>query len=347
MVTPAAHRQDKYKAKLHGDVIGARYDATKPAAVRQQKDYFARAEKLETQVKQIINGTSSMLQHFYIAYAEELSSTPLNSEREIVYCKWLMRGLDEDLLKEIGRKLYDLRQDIVCPEIPPPPPPLLDSLLHYYKLDEVAGVNAEDSAGANDGTANNARVFTSAIAGIINTGADFTQGNDYIDFPVGSNIRELDNNDISVSLWFKSDTSQAGNYGIIGNYGTVNPNPNQFWHISVFDDDTVNVGIRGDNAAENINLKSTTTIRDNAWYHIVFVKNGTNLKLYINNTLEDEDNLSQERATDNNLPFSMARHSGRYTDMIGDEIGLWNRNLLVSEVSDLWNGGAGLAYPFS
>jgi hypothetical protein len=42
-------------------------------------------------------------------------------------------------------------------------------LISWYKLDETSGINAEDSHGSNDGTANDARVFTTEVDGIINT----------------------------------------------------------------------------------------------------------------------------------------------------------------------------------
>jgi len=217
MVTPAAHRQDKYKSKIVGDVIGARYDATKDRAVRKQKHYFASAEKLEEAVKRIIDGTSSMLQHFYIAYAEELSSTPLNSEKEIAYCKWLMRGLDEDLLKEIGRKLsFGLRQDIVCPEIPEPPecPGELPNFSDDFSVDTSGNYTSDYFCYFGGGFA---VITLSVVAGklhIVDTTTNCynhvltRRKTDYVipwcqdfDFSVSTNRRTSDSYIMGIELW--------------------------------------------------------------------------------------------------------------------------------------------------
>ncbi|GAH99086.1 unnamed protein product, partial [marine sediment metagenome] len=65
-------------------------------------------------------GQPVILHHFYIAYAEELSIKKTESEKAIVFCKWLHRGLDETLLKQIGIESYNLDQSIVCPDMPTP-----------------------------------------------------------------------------------------------------------------------------------------------------------------------------------------------------------------------------------
>jgi len=108
MKRPASERKNKYAAKLNSDVIGSVYNTTKKSAVDQQKEYFAEAERLEMQVKGIIDGVPSILQHFYIAAAEEMARvvkkhddlTALN-EFVIIDAKWVSRGLDPQYLNKI------------------------------------------------------------------------------------------------------------------------------------------------------------------------------------------------------------------------------------------------------
>lgn len=75
-----------------------------------------------------------------------------------------------------------------------------------WKFDEISGTTAEDAHGSNDGTASNARIFTTEAAGKRNTCADFTQGNDLITIPSNSSIS---GDTMSYSLWVKCNGSAS------------------------------------------------------------------------------------------------------------------------------------------
>ena len=79
-------------------------------------------------------------------------------------------------------------------------------LISYYKLDEISGTNAEDiHSGTYNGTASNSNIFTSQAEGILNTGADFSFGEDYIN---GYNLYTvLGSNNFSISVWAYINTS--------------------------------------------------------------------------------------------------------------------------------------------
>lgn len=100
-------RIDKYSRKINSDLIGKRFDESKELAVKSQKEYFARAEKLEAQVKIIVSGEPTILHHFYIAFAEEFAKHTQDNERWIIYLKWLRRGLDENKLLDISENLFN------------------------------------------------------------------------------------------------------------------------------------------------------------------------------------------------------------------------------------------------
>ena len=105
MVRSSGRRADKYKAKIDGGIIGGRYEDTKQLAVDGEKDYFVKASKLESQVKVVVDGEPSFLQHFYIAYAEELIKKKTKAEERIVYDKWKSRGLLPEKLDEIAEAI--------------------------------------------------------------------------------------------------------------------------------------------------------------------------------------------------------------------------------------------------
>jgi hypothetical protein len=66
------------------------------------------------------------------------------------------------------------------------------------------------------------------------------------------------------------------------------PSLNDF-AIFITDDNIFNILYRK-TADNQVLLRSTTTINNAAWYHVVFVKQGSSLKMYVNGILEDADN---------------------------------------------------------
>ncbi len=57
----------------------------------------------------------------------------------------------------------------------------------------------------------------------------------------------------------------------------------------ITDDNIFNILYRK-TADNQVLLRSTTTINNAAWYHVVFVKQGSGLKMYVNGIVEDTDN---------------------------------------------------------
>ena len=57
----------------------------------------------------------------------------------------------------------------------------------------------------------------------------------------------------------------------------------------ITDDNIFNILYRK-TADNQVLLRSTTTINNAAWYHVVFVKQGSSLKMYVNGIVEDTDN---------------------------------------------------------
>lgn len=99
-------RTEKYTAKLQGDIIGEIYENTKALAVKKQTSYFTSAVELEEKVKRVVDGCPSFLVHFYIAYAEELWKKKTDLERQIIYDKWLTRGLNAGLLQDVSCGMF-------------------------------------------------------------------------------------------------------------------------------------------------------------------------------------------------------------------------------------------------
>ena len=232
-----------------------------------------------------------------------------------------------------------------------------NNCIAYYKLDETSGTTAFDSTpNEHDGTANNARVFTSEVTGVVNTGADFTQGNDYIDlndkftfipdtltFTVSVWVRFEDWNDGDVSnIITNSDFSDDGGLYIrLDQRGSTNRLQ-------------ASVG-RGSNTGNSfqINFNSFNNNHDlNTWYHIVYTADGTNAYLYVDNVEVGTSSsfTSMLAPPIHNLQIGRSGRNERFLDGYVDEVAIFDRALTTQEIEFLYasgSPGSEQQYPFS
>lgn len=219
---------------------------------------------------------------------------------------------------------------------------LTTNLVSYYKLDS----NSNDSLGSNNGTDTG---VSYANAGIIGNCATYSgSSGSYTD--IGTGI--VPTTAMSVSLWINCSnttsyqgiagrtdaTSVATTAEIIRISGTTSGKIE--WQVCI--------------SPNPFTAESTTVLSNNTWYHIVGTWDGSsgNLKLYINGSLEKT--VTSATGTLNS-PAGINRIFGKYGTYNGglfyggkiDEIGYWTRELSSTEVTQLYNGGAGLSYPFT
>jgi 5-hydroxyisourate hydrolase-like protein (transthyretin family) len=212
---------------------------------------------------------------------------------------------------------------------------LTDGIVAYYKLDETSGTTASNSVSSSyTGTANNARVFTSEVAGIINTGADFTQGNDIIDFGANSLGQITTSNSGTISAWSKGGTS--GYTNTIMSKRKDTSNYHGFFLVS-------NDGVTGKPAVHWTNsggtsfsihaIDSSTT----NWEHYVITFNNGVLYFYRNGVYQGTTTISGSTDSNLKLIFGAQRPTGDFGNNLVDEVGIWNRSLTSDEVEDLYN----------
>jgi hypothetical protein len=84
------------------------------------------------------------------------------------------------------------------------------------------------------------------------------------------------------------------------------------------------------------------SINDGLWHNVLATFDGTTTTLYVDNNIVGTNN-----ATLNTIPTTLKfmRFQVNNTDI--DEVGFWNRVLTPTEITTLYNAGAGLTYPFS
>lgn len=227
---------------------------------------------------------------------------------------------------------------------------LNNGIVAYYKLDEITGTNAQDSVQGLNGTANDARVFTSEISGIINTGADFTQGNDYInigttqDFKLGSAF--------TLSAWINWSSVPSAEAWIIGRDEGNVAGRDFAWGYASF---TNNIMLQINGHVSNAGSSTTgSSFPLNEWFFLSVVYDNGNVYYYINGQ-PDGTTTNSATASTNNIQTSIGRRAFAsqqgFLNAKVDEVGIWSRALNSSEINELYNlqkiGFELGQYPFS
>lgn len=207
------------------------------------------------------------------------------------------------------------------------------SLQAYYKLDESSG-NASDASG-NGNTLTNTGTVTYST-GKINNGA------------VGTNTSGgyLTN---SGALGFTAASSNTWNFW----YKPNNRGGYLFDNITTAGD-SKRLIVYEDGAGSNVHLfangsdVTSSPMTTGVWYMITVTKSGTSWTLYING-------VSQGTTSTGGLTYgggagftllNSLYSGGATTNSSIDEFSVWTRTLSTDDISALYNGGSGRAYPF-
>ncbi|MBX4192571.1 LamG domain-containing protein [Candidatus Parcubacteria bacterium] len=247
-----------------------------------------------------------------------------------------------------------------------PSTPLQSGLVSYWKLDESSG-NADDSFSSNDLTNNNSISYTAAQ---INNGADLNGSSQYFSIADGSQSGLDFSSEMSAAFWIKLDsepTQDGGWAGLIGKDSNADTDERgyDFYYIKAAGSsgDGANVlrFYAFDHSGSHQRRSVIQTLATSTWYHIAVTWDGTQsqnsrIKIYVNGT--ENTNEGSETAgdittiNDSTGPFMIGAEpfvlgTNRYkVDGVFDEVGIWDRALTAQEVSDLYNSGSGLSYPF-
>lgn len=237
---------------------------------------------------------------------------------------------------------------------------LIDNLVSYWKLDEFSdgsgAVTRVDSHGSNNLTDNNT---TPSATGIIALGADLERGNsEYLSISDASQTGLDITGDLTISMWLNFESvpinteeftllakrnSDTGNrsYGIYYDRFTVSSTKSIVAYVS-------SDGSSGNqtSAVYSTNFSTAT------WYHLVWVYStaGTS-KFYINGTEVASIGSQRTSIFNGNAAFIIGATGNSsvtsFFDGVVDEVGIWSRVLTADEITELYNSGAGLAYPFA
>lgn len=212
------------------------------------------------------------------------------------------------------------------------------NLVSYWKCDEASG-NLADSHGSNTLTVTGSPTYSAT--GIINTGIDFSDAAERF----GNTSSTLRPTVISVQAWVKFNVT--GEFEWIAG-ATPSGNWNAGYGLMKDTSDKIRFFIN----SWNTNFAITTgAMSTGTWYHVVGTYDGTTIKLYVNNTLYSSSYstaISYASVTEFYAGGHPTGSTAYSMDGILDEVFVQDTAVLSStDVSDLYNSGSGLAYPFS
>jgi len=221
------------------------------------------------------------------------------------------------------------------------PSTILEGRVAYYKLDG----DSTDEVADNDGTDTDINYST----GKINTGGVFNGSTSKIAI---TDTEALKPDAFTVSAWVKT-SAILGVTGIIFQSYSQNTNRAGFF-LGI---ETSGVGVIL--VAKNTGLvegtdwdagRSTTIINDGEWHHIVGTYDGSSIKLYIDDVLEETTTWTGLSYAGNNyIEIGSRNNAGSSSPTFDgdiDELCVWNRALTTDEISELYNADAGKQYPF-
>lgn len=221
---------------------------------------------------------------------------------------------------------------------------LTDNIAAAWHLDEASGTRA-DATGNGRNLAETSGTISSTT-GKIDSAAQGSGGGSYL--AVADSIfdgnQSGDPPGFTFACWFKSSGSHVSGQGIGGFSDT---DTNDGWRIelnTVVDDHFVIAKLFG--SVVSLTLEGPLTL--DAWTFIVLTWDGSAAKLYINGSLVDSDSgLAFWGPTQTTFYFGgVPGESNLPCTGSLDEAAYWVRELTAEEVTELYNGGDGLAYPF-
>lgn len=209
---------------------------------------------------------------------------------------------------------------------------LLDDLVAYWSLEEASG-NAIDAHGSNDLTDTNT---VGAGTGKVNGARDFEHGSTEY-FEIGDNTDlSMGDIDMTMALWVQFES--AATYDIVGKGGAE--------YLGWFD--AANQLRFRINSADRVSKAFTPTLA--TWYFLVFYHDAVNNVVGISVDAGAATTASYSSGiADGSGPFDIGTSAADTSfsfDGLIDEVGVWKRLLSPAEKTELYNAGAGLAYPF-
>ena len=206
---------------------------------------------------------------------------------------------------------------------------VLPEPVHYYKFDEVAVEAAVDSGSLKaDGIKNGS---IGSVAGKAGSAASF-DGNSNID--VSSTA--LNGEQFSVTAWVNWSAETAPNKGNVNTIvasstsGVPDAKPGLLLYVFGNGDGTIKAG-----DPVGTEMESATKVAKNDWSHVAFVKDGSNVTIYVNGVEDVTNTMSVTGTADYGLRIGGNNNTG-YHNFFGaiDELKIFDQALTAEQIAE-------------
>jgi hypothetical protein len=202
--------------------------------------------------------------------------------------------------------------------------------------------NADDeSSYSNNGTVTGARLTTDRF-GVSNKAYDFNGTSDFIEVPSSNELQVTTS--YTISVWFKADVLSAG--WTPNHRSIVSKIVDGGWYggYEIRVDWVTDARLSGNIGGANFDIRASTALQTNVWYHVVFSYDGAKLRSYFNGVKADSGNITGSLGS-GNTPLRFGRRGGaggynNWYDGTIDDAAIWNRALTDSEVLALYSSCA-------
>lgn len=220
----------------------------------------------------------------------------------------------------------------------------------YWQFDESSG-NATDEIASYVLTNNNTVGYAAAK---INNGADFGSANTNKTFNLANTYSIAVDGAKSFAGWVNITTAPSS--GVVQDIIGLGYSANDVVYLIEYWNQAGTLKLRVGRARYGVDdptLIYTQTLTTGTWYHLALTIDASrNQALYVNGT-----SVATNTATSGNGSFGGGTYNGtkfgtalyaidRLYKGLVDEWGIWNVQLTSSEVTELYNAGAGTSYPF-
>ncbi len=207
----------------------------------------------------------------------------------------------------------------------------------HWKLDETSGSTAVDSIGGHNGTLVNEPSWTT---GKLDGGLFFDGDDDYI---VASSLNPMSYDDFTVSAWYKSAENGVSDDEYIFEHNDNFSYEITFGPTDDGTDDRLRFGFANGGSGTWDPHYGTSDIVDQQWHHVVGVRSGGRIKIYVDGVQETDGADAHAGATvtiDGDGPFigDLPGNTERVHGTL-DDVRLYDRALSDAEISDLFIAG--------
>jgi len=162
------------------------------------------------------------------------------------------------------------------------------NLVGWWKLDEGSGTTAYDSSGnGNDGTLQgNPQWVTGKIGGALQF-----DGDDSVNLG-NANMLNLGTDNWTITAWIKTTITGTGD----DNKGTVFANGGDWsggirFTLAVSESQEGSITLTTDDDSTKVQATSSATVNDGVWHHVVGMRDGTTLNVYIDGILDGTNSV--------------------------------------------------------